>query len=72
MPRGRCAASYFSAANQSSARRYLRERELGICQSCGLNTLAFFERFKAYPSRRPEPCIPLLPPLKDAPAFTSL
>ena len=48
----KCASGYFCAATQSSARRQLRERELGVCQKCGFNTLAFFQRFKATTSEQ--------------------
>ena len=48
----RCAASYAAAATQSSARRQLFEREMGVCQGCGFNCHAFFKRLQALPSEQ--------------------
>jgi hypothetical protein len=48
----RCAASYAAAATQSSARRQLFDREMGVCRACGFNCHAFFKRLQALPSEQ--------------------
>jgi hypothetical protein len=48
----RCAAGYAAAATPSSARRQLFEREMGVCQQCGFNCHAFFQRVQALPSEQ--------------------
>ena len=48
----KCAAAYFAASSQSSARHQLFDREMGVCQQCGFNGHSFFKRLQALPTEQ--------------------